>query len=174
MQAPLRTQQQETDMKTPTRISALACAIALAAPALAEERTPVDPADIDPITRMNNAVFDLAIERIEKLLEPGDILRLLLVAQQKGLALNCVGYEMDQDRFKGVMQDIVKDITALTEAGQDNLAFDMVIGSYQIALGGQMAVAAYDPKAYCAHGEELRAELAGDTEGLIRVLAPAN
>ncbi|TCM78376.1 hypothetical protein [Rhodovulum steppense] len=160
-------------MKTAFRISALACAMALAAPAFAEENTPVDPAQIDPVTRMNNAVFELAIERVEKLLKPGDILRLMLVAQQKGLAINCAGYEVDDKRFGAVMQDIVKDITALTEQGQENLAFDIVIGSYQMALGGQMAVAAYDPAAYCAHGEELRTELAEDTEGRVWVLAPA-
>lgn len=161
-------------MKTASRLSALACAIAVAAPALAEERVPVDPARVDPAARMNQAVFDLAFERIEKLLAPEDILRLLLVAQQKGLAINCDGYEVDNDRFKAVMQDILKDITGLVEAGQDNLAYDIVVGSYQIALGGQMAVAAYDRKAYCAHGEELRTELADDTEGRVLVLAPVN
>lgn len=158
-------------MKMATRLGALACAASLATAAAAQDGTPVDPADVDVVTRMNAAVNTVALERMGDLVEPGDMLRLLVVAQQQALTESCEGYEMDWERYSAVMADIMADLFAMTEEGQNNLPVDVVLMAYSMSLGGQLAVAAYDPEAYCARGEVIRAELAEDTEGRLTVLA---
>jgi hypothetical protein len=72
------------------------------------------------------------------------------------------------------MEDILSEMTELTEPDQNNLPLDRVPGSYTMALGGQIAAAAYDRETYCARGEDLRVGLAGDTEGKPLVLATAD
>ena len=141
--------------------------LALSVPAVAQ-------VDADATKRMTEAVNKEAVERVDGLLQPGDILRLLVVARQRGLALNCEGFAVDEARFGLVMNDIVSDVAALTEPSQNNLPLDIVLGSYTMALGGQIAVAAYDPEAYCAEGEEVRAMMAGDNESRMSILATAD
>ncbi|MFN6952192.1 MAG: hypothetical protein ACK4NE_06325 [Albidovulum sp.] len=160
-------------------ILVLAAASLLAAlPVSAEDaQTPVDPATIDPVARMEKAVNTKALERImtdkSGLLSPGDGLRLLIVAQQRALAENCDGYAVDETKFAAVMSDILSGLQGMTEEGQNNLAVDMVMGAYAMSLGGLTAVAAYDTARFCARGTEIRDELTEDTEGRISVLMPA-
>jgi hypothetical protein len=105
--------------------------------------------------------------------QPGRV-RLFFVAQQRGLAMHCEGYEVDEERFKLVMEDILSEIAEFTEPDQNNLPLDRVPGSYAMVMGGQIAAAAYDRETYCARGEDLRVGLAGDTEGKPSVLVTAD
>jgi len=123
---------------------------------------------------VTEAVNEVAIERIEQLMEPGDLVRLFFVAQQRGLAMHCEGYEVDEERFNLVMEDILSDLTQLTEPDQKNMPLDMVLGSYAMVMGGQIAAAVYDLQTCCARGEDLRVGLAGDTEGKLSVFATAD
>lgn len=142
-----------------------------------EARTPVDPATIDPVARMEKAVNTKALERImterSGLLSPGDGLRLLIVAQQRALAENCEGYAVDEAKFAAVTSDILSSLNEMVEEGQNNLGVDMVMGAYAMSLGGLTAVAAYDNARFCARGAEIRDELTQDTEGRISILMPA-
>jgi hypothetical protein len=70
--------------------------------------------------------------------------RLFFVAQQRGLAMHCEGYAVEEERFTLVMEDSLSEIAELTEPDQDNLPLDMVRGSYAMVMGGQIAAAAYD------------------------------
>jgi hypothetical protein len=72
------------------------------------------------------------------------------------------------------MEDILSEIAEVNEPDQKNLPLDMVLGSYAMVMGGQIAVAAYDRETYCARGEDLRVGLAGDTEGKVSVRATAD
>ena len=64
-------------------------------------------------------------------------------------------------------------ISGLALGGPAFAPVTVALNAFSVSLGGQFAVATYDPGAYCAHGEEIRAELAEDTEGLLNVLMPA-
>ena len=156
-------------MKTMLTIAAISGAIAFAGHVLAQENAPADPAE-DPILRMNTAANTYAIESASRLLEPGDVLRLLVVVQQKALAANCDGFEVDHERYRTVMNSIMGELQELTEPEQNNLPVDVVMHALGIATGGQLAVAAYDQDAYCARGEVVKAELAEDSEGRLTVL----
>lgn len=144
--------------------------MAIAASAAAQDNVPADPTQSDAVIRMNMAVNTLAGERIKDLLQPGDILRLLVVAPQEALALTCAGYQLDREKLTAVMNDIVSDHKDAVEPNQNNLAVDHVTRAYAMALGGQTAVAAYDRDAFCARGEDVRKELAKDSEGRMTVL----
>lgn len=156
-------------MKTQVRFTVAALALALAAPALAQD----DPA-ADPVLRMNDAVNTAALTRLGDLLPPGDVLRLFAVARQEALATSCDGYELDMARYTAVLNDILAGLREGTEPGAENLPVDVAMSAYSVVLGGQIAVGAFDQAAYCASGAEIRAELATDSEGRIGVLAPAN
>jgi hypothetical protein len=101
---------------------------------------------------------------------PGDVLRLLFVAQQQALAATCEGFEIDRERFRTVMNSILGSLQALTEPEQNNLPVDVVMHALGVAVGGQIAVAAFDQDAYCARGEVVKAEMAEDSEGRIAIL----
>lgn len=131
-----------------SRIGLIAGALALSAPALAQDNTPVAIGDVDVVTRMNASVNELVADRIRDMLAPGDLLRLLVVSQQAALAANCDGYDLDPQRFGTVMNDIVSDLQAQTDASANNLPVDVVMHAYGISLGGQTAVAAYDIDAF--------------------------
>src|SRR6056297_4243822 len=84
------------NVSTARKLGPLACAITFAVPALAQDGTPVDPSDIDAVTRMSNAVADAVVENVQsfEIWDDGDTPRLLLVARQKGLSMNCEGFEV--------------------------------------------------------------------------------
>ncbi|HSO83703.1 hypothetical protein [Thiocapsa sp.] len=157
-------------MKNKRGIGALIGAMAIAASAAAQDTVPADPTQSDAVMRMHMAVNTLVGERIKDLLQPGDVLRLLVVARQEGFALNCDGYQLDREKLTAVMNDIVSDHKDSVEPNQNNLAVDLVMRAYGIALGGQTALAAYDRDAFCARGEDVRKELAQDSEGRMTVL----
>jgi hypothetical protein len=151
-------------------------AFAIAGPLLAQTGTPVDPATIGPYDRMQKAVFARAFENLasfEGLLPPQDQLRLNFVAQQRVVADTCAGFEMDDEKFRSVMEDILSQLRELTEEGQENLPVDIVMGNYMFTVGGLTAMAAYDPARFCERGAVLREELAEDTDGKVNVLSAA-
>lgn len=154
-------------------LAALAGAVALAGPVLAQTGTPVDPASIDVYNRMNKAVNTKVFEHLHDLLEPQDKLRLLLVAHQRVLAENCEGFAVDEAKFGTVMADILSGLTGLTEEGQNNLPVDVSLMSYSIAVGGLTAIASYDRVRFCEPGDAFREDLADEGEVLINILASA-
>jgi hypothetical protein len=149
--------------------------VALTMSGLANGTEPaVAPVAEDAAERMTKAVDKHVFESILRLLPPPESLRLVLVARQYGAALSCEGYEVDQQKFSSIMNDIVATLTPLTEPGQNNLPVDVVMAGYHASLGGQIAVAAYDKDAYCTDAATIRTALAGDTEGRVLIWKAAN
>lgn len=155
------------------RLLALAGATALAASGTAVATTPMGPA-AEPATRMTKAVDSHVFESVLRLLSPPDSMRLVMVARQHAIALNCDGYEIDWDKRRTVLNDVVAALTKLTKEGENNLPVDVVMAGYNMSLGGQMAVAAYDKKAYCDNAATLRDGLEGDTEGKVSIWKATN
>jgi hypothetical protein len=48
------------------------------------------------------------------------------------------------------------------------------MAGYYTVLGGQLAIAAYDPEAYCAAAAQVRAALGDDPDSQVSIWKPAN
>ena len=143
-------------MTTRTLIgAALAAAACVLIPAAMAEQATLDAT----ATRMVEAVDKHALDTALKLVTPQDGLRLILVSRQRAAALSCEGFAVDEAKYASVMADIVRELTPLVEPTENNLPVDVVMNAYNMTVGGQLAAAAYDPEAYCAHVGALREEL---------------
>ncbi len=147
-------------------LSAL-CGAAIATGAVAEESTPVDPATIALGQRMSIAYSTFARDLFKDLLAPEQVLKLFVLAKQEVVSMKCDGYTLDQEKLNTAMNAIVN--TQPMEDGKYNvLIFARVMHGYGVFKGGEMALATFDPIAYCAYGAQVIAESSGgDPEGLL-------
>lgn len=152
---------------------ALLLALSVAPAALAQDQTPVARDEVPPDRRMGMQVHSQAFRMVETLLEPQMTLRMALVARQKAAAVTCDGFAVDDARFGEVMAKALEKLSSLTAAGENNLPFDTALYAYFTMFGGELAIAALDPDAYCSAAEALRTELADDAEGLVSVWTKA-
>lgn len=127
----------------------------------------------DPAKRMTEAVDKYVFESVMRLIEPGQALRLVLVARQYAASARCEGFVVDDDKYRAIMNDIVAELAKLTKEGQNNLPVDVVMAGFNTSLGGQLAVAAYDKEAFCSEAKLFRDELK-DPEGRLLILKPAS
>ena len=99
---------------------------------------------------------------MEKSFDPGQINMLKSVAHQQAVAVTCAGFTVDKARFESEMDLIYDDAKgkprALTPAAKATLDRQAALG-FGMALGAQLAIAAYDEKAFCAVAEQERATL---------------
>lgn len=162
-------------MQFKTRIlSALALTVA-AGSAAAQETTPVARAEVDPAKRMGMHFTSFAFKQTEQDFPPQKMLLLAIIAKQRVAAESCEGIEIDEAKYTGVMNAAMVDVMSAAEADAKDTALNRIMYAYGLIVGGEMAVAAYDPGAYCTFGEKLRAELEeDDTEGRVFVLKAAN
>lgn len=157
-----------------TLLSAL-CGLALAGNALAQENKPVPRTDLEPADRMAMHVMSYAFEHMADLIPPEKKLQLAMVAKQRAAADSCDGFEIDNQKYIAVMNATMADVVGLVEDGKENLVTDRVMFGFGMMMGGELALAAYDPEGYCAYGAELRAELEeDDKDGLVFVLKSAD
>lgn len=154
-----------------------ACSFAMASTVSAQDSTttPYSPKEQMAIAVMKH----VAENNLEGLIE-GDfeeaqlLLRLSLLAKQFAIAETCDGFELDNDRYVSVLNDTISPFSGLVEEGQNNLVTDRVMFGYGTLLGGELALASFDPDAFCAFGAQMRDEFGeNDAEGKILVLAPA-
>lgn len=136
----------------------------------AQTDAPVDRASTSPEARMNMAVtahvFDYFVE-YEGLLEADDVFLLSLVAKMKALSMTCEGFDLDRVRYTGVMADIIGPLYMMSAEGEQpppsgNALVTIAMSGYSMSVGGNLAVAAYNPDGFCAAGEVLRTQLAED------------
>ncbi len=150
-----------TPCRTLAAAVAAACALAPpAGPALAQTATAAARADVDVRTRMAMHVNTVVFDRLAQLLEPQEILGLIIVAQQAAIAINCEGFDVDPGRHAAAVTRLTGKLSAMTEAGQNNLPQVIAMSGYALAMGGELAAAGYDIAAFCARGETMRAEFA--------------
>jgi hypothetical protein len=155
----------------PIRTLAPALCLALAAAAAtAQTGAPVARADQSPVARMNMAYTTAGFEYLQQyegLLPPETILALAMVAKMKAIARSCDGFDIDEARYGAVMNDLLSPLVPAAGDGgtaQPGIGLPFAIGmtGYAMFLGGNIAVAAYDPEGFCAQGPILRAQLAED------------
>ena len=162
-------------MKPTTRILSALAVLALSGVATAQENTPVPRDEIDPSKRMAMHVVSYAFRHTEGIFPPEKMLLLAMIAKQRVAAESCDGIEMDNAKYTTVINAAMAEVMAATAEGDNNLVLDRIMYAYGLLVGGEMAVAAYDPDAYCSFGEKLRRELQeDDTEGRVFVLQAAN
>lgn len=155
------------------RVSALiAISLLAAAPAVASEPTgaPVDKASVGPEGKMGIQVANYAMDSLQGIVPQPKIFRLMLLAKQKALAAACDEFTLDDDKYKAAMAVALEDVTRLVSPSDANPALRKVLFGYGTLLGGELAIAAYNPASYCAAGRDLRTELAEDGSANIDVL----
>jgi hypothetical protein len=140
------------------------CAAALGTGAIAQEKTPVDPATLDLGQRIAMSYSDMAAERFTDLLEPEQALRLLVLTKQRVVGAVCEGYVLDEAKMNEV-QTAILNTQPMIDGTFSPLILGRIMQGYGIFLGGEMALATYDPDAYCGYGKEIIKELSGDAEG---------
>jgi hypothetical protein len=150
-----------------TRLSAALCATALATGAVAQDRTQVDPATIDLGQRMAMGYANLSNEFFKDLLAPEQVLRLFILTKQQIVAAVCDGYTLDEDRLSTRLNAVLRTQPMLD--GEPNALFlGRIMHGYGIIKGGEMALAIFDPDAYCAYGGQFIEEMSGgDPEELL-------
>jgi len=147
--------------------------VAFAGVGLAHGDATAQQTEVRVETRMSAAVTAAVAEQVRELVDPQKTLGLYVVGAQRAAANTCEDIEVDEDKYAAVMNEILADVSGLVEAGQNNLALDRVMIGYGIALGGETAVAAYDPELYCTNALGLRDQLQADDDGLFDILEDA-
>lgn len=162
-------------MKSALLFSVLAGGLAFASVAVAQSGDPVNKADVPPSERMAMQVGAHAFEQMGDIIEPNKKLLILLVAKQRASAAVCEGFEVDETLFNNVMTDALSQVIGLVEDGKNNLPLDNVMFNYGVMVGGELALAAYDPAVYCAAADQLRTEFQEEEGGeKVNVLKPAS
>jgi hypothetical protein len=151
----------------------------LAGAAVAQGGTPVDRADLTPVERMSMAFTSHVFETLtayDGMIAPEDILRLAIIAKQRAVALSCDGYDVNEARFSAAMEAAIGSLidTETSEGGAITLPFMIAYSGYATLLGGNLALAAYDPDAMCAVGAQLREELSEEGGESIRIWRDAD
>lgn len=159
-------------MRLKTFLLPMLCGLAGTGAALADTTTPVDPATIDVKQRMSMAYVDQSFTLLKDLVDPGDVLKLVLVTKQEVLAAMCEGFEIDNDKLTTVLNTVLA--KPMAGGNPDSLVFGRVMHGYGVLKGGEMALATYDPDAYCTYGIDLRAQFQTEEGGeAVNVLKPA-
>jgi hypothetical protein len=114
---------------------------------------------------------NMSNEYFDELLEPEQMYRLFLLTKQEVVAVACEGFSLDESRLSTSLNAIMA--TQPMNDGQPNfLILGRIMHGYGIVKGGEMALATYDPDAYCTYGPNIIAELSGsDHEGELLVLS---
>jgi hypothetical protein len=147
------------------------CLALMTTSAAAQNAEPVERASLSPEARMNMAVtahvFDYFADH-EGLLEAEDVFLLNLIAKMKAVALVCEGFDLDPARYTAVLGEIIGPLFLMSRGADPdhpsaNLLVTIAMSGYSMSVGGNLAVAAYNPDGFCAAGAELRAQLAEDS-----------
>ncbi|AIT78681.1 hypothetical protein [Novosphingobium pentaromativorans] len=129
--------------------------------------TAEDANTVPAAVHMQMSVDDALNEAMKDSLNTGQITMLKNMAHQVTVGERCEGFEVDQDRFAKEMNLIHYDEDGkqmdLTEAELNTLEKKALLG-FGMAMGSQMAIAAFDVKSYCNAAEEERASLAKDDD----------
>ena len=126
----------------------------------------VETAEVVPAAvHMQMAVDDALNEAMKGSLNTGQITMLKNMAHQVTVGENCDGFQVDQKRFANEMNLIHYDEKGkqldLTKEELNQLEKKALLG-LGMAMGSQMAIAAFDVKSYCKAAEEERAGMSKD------------
>jgi len=115
-----------------------------------------EPKLTDTQDQMLKPVYEQVFNNVLRLVQPGDGLKILLLARQRAASSSCEGFVMSAEKLGAAMNEVTKDLAELTEPGQNNLPVDAIYFGYSMAVGGELAAAAYDTETYCAVAAALR------------------
>ena len=141
------------------------CGATLVTGATAQDATPADPATSDLGQHIAASYSTTATEFFEDLLAPEQILRLLILTKQQVVGTVCEGYVLDEEGLDSARNAILSTQPKTDDGNLNPLIVGRIMHGYGIFLGGEMALATYDPDAYCTYGTDIIEELLGDAEG---------
>ena len=115
--------------------------------------------EVDAVTHMGLTTGMALDAAMEKTFDQGQINMLKSVAHQQAVAMTCAGFTVDEAKFRTEMNRIYYN----SEGDQVDLTPEqlhdhekMASMGFGMALGSQLAIAAYDHDAFCAHAAEER------------------
>jgi hypothetical protein len=155
------------------------CLALMTTSATAQNAEPVERASLSPEARMNMAitahVFDY-FARHEGLMEAQDVFLLSLIAKMKAVSQVCEGFDLDHERYTSLMREIIGPLFLMSRGAEpghpsSNPLVTIAMSGYSMLVGGNLAVAAYNPDGFCAAGEELRTQLAEDNAAHLLIWA---
>lgn len=152
-------------MKPRTLLLSTLCMASLCTAAAAQDKAPVDPATLDLGQRIAMSYSDMATAMFEDLLEPEQILRLLVLTKQRVVGSVCEGYVLDEEKVNKVQSAILSTQPMNKDGNISPLILGRIMHGYGIFLGGEMALATHDPDAYCGYGADIIKELSGEAGG---------
>lgn len=154
-------------MTIKTTLVSLLFGVAIATGATAQQTTPVDPATLDLGQRMSMSYANMSNAYFADLLAPDQMYRLFLLTKQEVVALACDGFALDEDKLATTLNAILA-TQPMNDGELNALIMGRVMHGYGIIKGGEMALATYDPEAYCTYGKDIIGELSGEgAEGLL-------
>lgn len=148
-----------------TSILSAVCGASLCAAANAQQATPVDPATLDLGQRIAMSYSDMATGFFQDLLKPEQVLRLLILTKQRVVGTVCEGYTLDETKVNDVQAAILTTQPLSDDGNLNPLVLGRIMHGYGIFLGGEMALATYDPDAYCTYGQDIIEELSAEPGG---------
>lgn len=136
----------------------------LAQPAAPEGSKPVARADVPVSARMGMHVGALVMEDLRQFVTDDKTLgslylRMLILAKQEAIGASCAAYELDQKRMVAMMMRTMRPLSEGVEPDVATSHLQRALRQYNTLLGGELAVFAYDPGAYCDAGKTLFKEL---------------
>lgn len=98
------------------------------------------------------------------------MLKLFVLTKQEVVSMMCDGYTLDQEKLTNALNAVVN--TQPMEDGKYNvLIFGRIANAWGNFKGGEMALATFDPVAYCAYGAQVLAELSEEDPERLLVLS---
>ena len=92
-------------------------------------------------------------------------MRLSILTKQQVVGTVCEGYVLDEEGLDSARNAILSTQPKTDDGNLNPLIVGRIMHGYGIFLGGEMALATYDPDAYCTYGTDIIEELSGDAEG---------
>ena len=119
-------------------------------------------ADAPALVHMDLAATEALKNAMKPTFDSGQLNMLKSVAHQQVVVITCDGFNIDKARFETEMNLVYDDAKGkpklLTPAQRVALDKKAMFG-FGMAMGAQIALAAYDEKAFCASAERERATL---------------
>ncbi len=132
--------------------------------------------NVPAAVHMQMSVDDALNEAMKDSFNTGQITMLKNMGHQVTVAESCEGFEVDQDLFAREMNLIHYDEDGnqkdLTDAELNTLEKKALLG-FGMAMGSQMAIAAFDVNSYCDAAEQERASMTDGDNGAMIWKTPA-
>ena len=131
-----------------------AATLMLASGAFAQSEDPAPVGITEVLTEMSLNVLNGVDETLSKHLDDTHKAVLISLAQQQSVASNCDGFEMNIERYTAEMGYVLDFLGSIDDEGKREDAKLATMMGFAAIVGGQDAIAAFDPERFCRNAAE--------------------